>query len=141
MSRSGKGRHTLKSPIGAEVTATMTGLEHAILGLQQALDAPRRHQTWRRLVRNRMAGVTEALARELPREGDEWLASRELTLSRERDTLVRRLAALGPLVLLTPDVETVRVDLYRLLADVEHHRQRLNDLVYDSVSLELGGSE
>jgi hypothetical protein len=119
----------------------MTGLEHAILGLQQALDAPRRHQVWRHLVRNRMAGVTEALARELPREGDEWLASRELTLSRERDALVRRLTALGPLVLLTPDVETVRVDLHRLLVDVEHHRQRLNDLVYDSVSLELGGSE
>lgn len=118
----------------------MTGLEHAILGLQQALDAPARH-AWRQLVRNRMAGVTEALNRELPREGDAWLAARELALSRERDTLVRRLAALGPLVSETPDVETVRGDLFRLLVDVEHHRQRLNDLVYDSVSLELGGSE
>jgi hypothetical protein len=119
----------------------MTGLEHAILGLQQALDAPRRHHIWRRLVRHRMAGVTEALARELPREGDEWLAARELALSRERDSLIRRLAVLGPLVLETPDVETVRGDLARLLVDIEHHRQHLNDLVYDSVSLELGGSE
>ena len=40
-----------------------------------------------------------------------------------------------------PDVETVRGDLKRLVADLERHRQHLNDLVYDSVSLELGGSE
>jgi hypothetical protein len=119
----------------------MTGLEHAILGLQQALEAPRRHHVWRRLVRHRMAGVTEALARELPREGDEWLAARELVLSRERDSLVRRLAALGRMVSEAPDVEPVRRDLARLVVDIEHHRQRFNDLVYDSVSLELGGSE
>src|SRR5919202_1278886 len=81
-------------PPTARRSPAMTGLEHAILGLQQALEAPRRHHVWRRLVRHRMAGVTEALARELPREGDEWLAARELVLSRERDSLVRRLAAL-----------------------------------------------
>ena len=32
-------------------------------------------------------------------------------------------------------------DLRRLVSDLERHRQRLNDLVYDSVTLELGGSE
>lgn len=119
----------------------MTGLEHAILGLQQAVDAPRRHHVWRWLVRHRMAGVKDALTREEPREGDAWLAARERTLSRERNVLLRRLATLGPIVLEAPDVETVRTALQRLVADLEHHRQRLNDLVYDSVSLELGGSE
>ena len=119
----------------------MTGLEHAILALQQALDAPRRHHVWRWLVRHRMAGVKDALTRELPREGDAWLAAREQTLRRERNVLLRRLATLGPLVLEAPDVEAVREDLCRLVVDVERHRQRLNNLVYDSVSLELGGSE
>jgi hypothetical protein len=119
----------------------MTGLEHALLGLQQALDAPRRHHVWRWLVRHRMAGVRDALTREPVREGDAWLAARELALVRERSTLLRRLAELGPRVSDSPDVETVRGELRRLLVDVEHHRQRLNDLVYDSVSLELGGSE
>jgi hypothetical protein len=119
----------------------MTGLEHALLGLEQALDAPRRHHVWRWLVRHRMAGVKDALTREPSREGDAWLAARELNLQRERNTLLRRLTALGPRVLEAPDVETVRADLQRLLVDLEHHRQRLNDLVYDSVSLELGGSE
>jgi hypothetical protein len=119
----------------------VTGLEHAVLGLQQALDAPRRHQSWRRLVRLRMTGVRDALAREPAREDDAWLEARELTLRRERDLLLQRLAALGPRVLEAPDVDAVRADLLRLVSDLEHHRQRLNDLVYDSVSLELGGSE
>ena len=119
----------------------MTRLEHAILGLQQALDAPRRHHVWRWLVRHRMAGVKEALVGERSRGGDAWLAARELSLVRDRDNLLRRLAGLGPQVLEAPDVEGVRAELQRLVADLERHRQRLNDLVYDSVSLELGGSE
>jgi hypothetical protein len=54
---------------------------------------------------------------------------------------MRKLATLGPQVLEAPDVEPVRSQLVRLVADLERHRQRLNDLVYDTVSLELGGSE
>ena len=64
-----------------------------------------------------------------------------MSLHRERVVLLRRLGELGPRVLEEPDVETVRSDLHRLVADLEHYRQHLNDLVYDSVSLELGGSE
>ncbi len=119
----------------------MTGLEQAILGLQQALDSPRRHHAWRWLVRHRMAAVKDALAAETSRGGDAWLAAREVALIRERNALLGRLAALGPDVLEAPDIEEVRTRLSRLVVDVEHHRQRLNDLVYDSVSLELGGSE
>jgi hypothetical protein len=119
----------------------MTGLERALVGLQQALDAPRRHHVWRWLVRHRMSAVKDALTGEGTRGGDAWLAARELSLHRERTSLLGRLAVLGPRVLESPDVETVRVDLLRLVADIERHRQRLNDLVDDSVSLELGGSE
>lgn len=119
----------------------MTGLEHAIIGLQQALDAPRRHHMWRWLVRHRMAGVKEALMLEHSRAGEAWLAARELMLARDRDNLLRRLGDLGPQVLDAPDVEPVRRELLRLVADLERHRQRLNDLVYDTVALELGGSE
>ena len=120
----------------------MTGLEHAILGLRQALDSPRRHHVWRWLVRHRMAGVRDALAVEGSRGGDAWLAAREQTLHRERTALLRRLAALGP----TGPGGTrrrgrARASCMRLVADLERHRQRLNDLVYDSVTLELGGSE
>jgi len=119
----------------------VTGLEHAIIGLQQALDTPRRHHLWRWLVRHRMAGVKEALAREYSRNGDGWLAARQSMLTRERDVLLRKLVDLGPQILEAPDVEPARRELMRLIADLERHQQRLNDLVYDTVSLELGGSE
>jgi hypothetical protein len=88
-----------------------------------------------------MAGVRDALAGDTARDGDAWLAARELNLHRERAALLRRLAVLGPEVLEAPDLESVREALQRLVSDLERHRQHLNDLVYDSVSLELGGSE
>jgi hypothetical protein len=119
----------------------MTGLEHAILGLQQALDAPRRHHMWRWLVRHRMAAVRDALTASHPSHRDAWLAARESNLERERTALLARLGELGPQVLDAVDVEPVRADLQRLVGDLERHRQHLNDLVYDSVSLDLGGSE
>lgn len=119
----------------------MTGLEHAIKGLQEALDAPRRQHMWRWLVRHRMSAVKDALAPDGTRGGDAWLAARELSLHRERAALVKRLTELGPAVLESEDVESVRTELTRLVSALERYRQKLNDLVYDSVSLELGGSE
>ncbi len=119
----------------------MTGLEQAILGLRQALDSPRRHHMWRWLVRHRMAAIKDALSAEQPNNRDAWLAAREMSLHRERIGLLARLSALGPQVLEAHDVEPVRVELRRLVADLDRHRQHLNDLVYDGVSLELGGSE
>ena len=119
----------------------MTNLELAILGLQQALETPRRHHVWRWLVRNRLAGVKEALTGESTRGGDAWLAAREMSLHRDRNVLLRRLSVLGPQVLEAPDVDGVRADLQRFVRDLERYRQRLNDLVYDAVSLELGGSD
>ena len=35
----------------------------------------------------------------------------------------------------------MRTELKRLLVDIAHHVQRVNDLAYDDVELELGGSE
>lgn len=119
----------------------MTGLEIAIQGLQQALESPHKHHTWRWLVRNRMSSVKEALAAERSRGGDAWLAARELVLHRERNSLIRQLNAMGPAVLAADDLDGVTHDLHRLVSALEHYRRRLSDLVYDSVSLELGGSE
>ena len=119
----------------------MTGFEYAVLGLRQAVDAPRRHRVWRWLVRHRMAAVKDALRSEYAHGGDGWLAAREAGLLRDRDVLLRRLGELGSQVLDNPDVEAVRRDVLRLLTDLERHRQRRSDLVYDSVAMELGGSE
>lgn len=96
---------------------------------------------WRWLVRQRINALEVALSVELSRDGGSGLAAREQSLERERAVLLRRLAELGAQVLDAPDVEQVRSGLLRLIGDVDRHRQRLNDLVYDSVSMELGGSE
>ena len=50
-------------------------------------------------------------------------------------------AKLGPRVLDHPESETSLRELRRVAVDLEHYRQRLHDLVYDAVALELGGSE
>lgn len=126
------------------VTTTI-GMASAMQGLQQALEAPRRpgvpEGNWRWNVRQRMAAVRDALIAETAQGGEGWLAAREGGLLRERTILLNRLSALGPRVLESPNLEVVRLELLRLLADVAHHVQRIHDLAYDEVELELGGSE
>jgi hypothetical protein len=119
----------------------MAGLDRAILGLEQALDRPRRHQMWRWLVSHRVAKVRDALASEQDRAADAWLAPRQTSLARERDVLLLKLTQLSGQVADSPDVEPVHGELKRLIGELERHRQKLNDLVYDGVALELGGSE
>jgi hypothetical protein len=88
-----------------------------------------------------MAAVRDVLSGEVAGPEDGWLAARGGRAFRERNTLLGRMSALGPQVLENPDVERVRSELKRLVADIARHMQRLNDLVYDDVEIELGGSE
>jgi hypothetical protein len=119
----------------------VTGLDHAIVGLEQALDRPPRQQSWRWLVRQRLGAVLEALAGENTRASDAWLACRQSRLVRERETLTLKLDRLANQVLDATDVDPLRSELRRILTELGRHRQRLNDLLYDTVALELGGSE
>jgi hypothetical protein len=132
------------------MTIMRTGMTTALRALEQAIEAPRRDGpateaisvgNWRWTVRQRMAAVRDALAGEAGDPEDGWLAARGGTAFRERNTLLSRMSSLGPQVLENPDVERIRAELRRLVADIGRHVQRLNDLVYDDVELELGGSE
>ncbi|MFT4009222.1 MAG: hypothetical protein QM655_04180 [Nocardioidaceae bacterium] len=119
----------------------MTGLDHAIHDLEAALDTSQRQSqlsSWRGIVRQRMTGVHDALTGE-ERCDEAWLVARESHLRRERRHLVARVDALSRSSESSP--ERFQHEIRRLLADLEHHRQRLNDLVYDSVAMDLGGSE
>ncbi len=133
---SSAGRAAGSHPHG--VTAALRHLEHA-------LDSPRRHGVgsghWRWSVRQRMAGVRDLLTSEVEHPVDGWLAARGGRSLRERNVLLGRLGELGPQILEEGEVETVRAELKRLVADIAHHVQRVHDLVYDDVELELGGSE
>lgn len=121
------------------------GLPVALQALDDALDAPRRTGValgnWRWVVRQRLGAVRDALVGEAAGSDDGWLAARGGSAFRERNALLARLSTLGPQVLETPDVEATRAELKRWVADVGRHLQRLHDLAYDEVELELGGSE
>lgn len=130
---------TTRTPVGRPT------LPQALAALDQALDAPRRAGiplgNWRWVVRQRMTALRDALASESGTSDDGWLAARGGSAFRERNQLLGRLGVLGAQVLQTPDVEAIRLELKRLVADTTHHLQRLSDLAYDAVELELGGSD
>ncbi|MDF1604639.1 hypothetical protein [Nocardioides sp. YIM 152315] len=127
------------------MTVTTTGLSAALQSLGRVLDARRRPGVstgqWRWRVRQEMAAVRDALVAETGSGADGWTAAREGSVLRERNSLLARIGTLGSQVLEHPDPGVVHVELQRLLVDVGHHAQRLSDLAYDEVELELGGSE
>lgn len=116
----------------------------ALRALEQAVAPPRPGTplgNWRWSVRQRLSGLRDQLAAESTVTDNAWLAARNGAAFRERGSLLARMATLGGEVLERPDLEALRAELRRLIADVNHHMQRLNDLVYDDVELELGGEE
>ena len=120
----------------------MQRFEHAIDSLEEALHSPPRlQQSWGHIVRQRTKHVADALTAESPVAVDSWLAARVGHLERERNRLLTRLSVLGTMLAETADLEQVRDSLCRLMRDVRHHHQRVNDLAYDALALDVGGSE
>jgi hypothetical protein len=117
----------------------------ALRALDHALDAPRGAGVplgnWRWSVRQRLVIVRDRLVAETMGSQDGWLAARGGAAFRERTALLARLSSATPAVLEVPDAEAVRRDLKRLVMDIAHHVQRVHDLVYDDVELELGGED
>ena len=116
-------------------------LESAISDLQRTLGSSRTASSWRLMTRNQLAAVREALSDERFATWDGWLAARSSGSDRERQQLLGRISALGSGLLDRLDTDRVASEVRRLLLDVEHYRQKVHDLVYDSVSMEIGGSE
>jgi hypothetical protein len=119
-----------------------TGMVEALHGLEQAIVPPRPGVplgNWRWSVRQRLASVRDALVEENPSAADGWLAARGGQAFRERGMLIARLSQLADNALIAPDPEALRQDLRRLIGEIGRHVQRLNDLAYDDVELELGG--
>ena len=116
-------------------------LESAISDLHDTLSAARSASNWRWLVRQRLSAVRQALSDENVKTWDGWLAARSGAMERERRQLLARISAVGAALLDRLETDRVSTEVRRLLNDVEHYRQRLHDLVYDSVAMEIGGSE
>jgi hypothetical protein len=96
---------------------------------------------WRWTVRRRLVPVRDRLRGEIPSRREAWLSARHARALHERDELLGRLDHLSARVLVAPDVDEVAAQLSRLLVDIDHHAQRVHDLAYDDVELEIGGSE
>ena len=103
------------------------GLQAALQSLDQFLDAPRRPGiplgNWRWQVRQKMGGVRDVLVGEAAGSDDGWLAARGGSAFRERNALLSRLSQLGPEILETTDVEATRIELKRLVMDIQRHVQ------------------
>ena len=119
----------------------MAPLETAISELRQILADDPAVPEWRWNVRRKLSEVKEALSQPQARQPEAWLAARAQLSNRDRSQLQGRVMAVSAGVLDKMDTETILSEVKRLLGDLEHHVQRVHDLVYDSVSLELGGSE
>ena len=119
----------------------MAPLETAVDELRQILSADSTAPEWRWNLRRRLSEVKDALSGPSVRQADAWLAPRAQSSNRARHQLYARATTLAAGVLERLDTESILQEARRLLTDLEHHVQRLHDLVYDSVSLELGGSE
>jgi hypothetical protein len=122
----------------------MQRLELAISGVEQALRPAAGFPV--QLVRQHLPGLVEALGAEQTEVGDQTSAARARRLARERNRLLRQLRALTPELpegCLVDDAqaEELRRALLRLLHDIAHHHQRVNDLVYDGAWRDVGGSE
>jgi hypothetical protein len=96
---------------------------------------------WRWSVRRHLVPVRDRLLREHPDRREAWLSARATRALRERDELLARLSGLTSQVMVAADLDTLADRLSRLLVDIEHHHQRVHDLAYDDVELEIGGSE
>jgi hypothetical protein len=120
-------------------------VQQCLAGLAQLVDTGLPTGTalgnWRWTVRQRLTSLREGLAMETATSRDGWLVAREGSVLRERSALMTRLSALGPTVLEASDLDQLKMDLKRVISDVDHHLQRLRDLAYDEVEIELGGSE
>lgn len=119
----------------------MAPLETAVDELRMALRADPGAPEWRWQVRKRLSAVREALSDSHARQWDGWLSARAGTSNRDRRRLHARVAALAAVILDRMDVEAAQRELSRLATDLDHYVQRVHDLLYDSVALELGGSE
>ena len=99
--------------------------------------------SWRWTVRQRMTGVRDALVSETDAARGR-LAGRPGRRRRcaSATRCSRRLTdARATPCSTAPRSRGPRGEIKRLIADVAHHLQRLHDLAYDEVEIELGGSE
>lgn len=114
-------------------------LFNAIHELQRLLASDRSHPHWLWQVRQQLFALREELASDRVRSFDGWLTAKATSTDRTRRQIMARISVV--LAKDFPDTNTAHLIGTRILHDLEHFQQRVSDLSYDAVALELGGSE
>ena len=130
------------------LSLAISGVEQALRPAAPAAPAAQRQAqpSWVVTVCHQLPRVVEALGAERTEAGECSLTARAKCLAAERTRLLGRLRQVAPALAddrLAPgtDPDQLRHTLLRLLHDISHHHQRVNDLVYDVGWRDVGGSE
>ena len=128
----------------------MPDISIAIRSLEHALAAKPKTSSWPSLVANRVQGLRDAYVQEMERgpAGDAfaldsapWIHGRLQLLHRDQVRIVEELESLGRACVEVMDLEILHARAKLALQRIAHLRQRENDLIYESVDLDLGGEQ
>jgi hypothetical protein len=121
----------------------------AIHSLENALASAPQMSTWRSLIANRVQALREAYLQEVEHGPSEvfaldsapWLYGRMQLLRRDQVRIIEELDQLVRACVEAMDLETLRAQAMSALQHITRLRQRENDLIYESVDLDLGGEQ
>jgi hypothetical protein len=128
----------------------MPDITIAIRSLEHALASKSKTSTWRSLVANRVQGLREAYLQEMERgssydgfalDSAPWIHGRLQLLHRDQVRITEELESLGRACMDVMDMEVLHARAKLALQRIAHLRQRENDLMYESVDLDLGGEQ
>jgi hypothetical protein len=122
----------------------------AIRSLENALATAPHTSSWRSLVANRVQGLRDAYLQEVEHgpasdavalDSAPWIYGRLQLLRRDQVRIVEELEQLARACVEAMDLDTLRARARLALQRITHLRQRENDLIYESVDLDLGGEQ
>jgi len=128
----------------------MPDITVAIRSLEHALSAKPTTSTWRSVLASRVQGLREAYVQEMERgpgydafalDAAPWIHGRLQLLHRDQVRIVEELESLGRACMEAMDMEILHTRAKLALQRITHLRQRENDLLYESVDLDLGGEQ
>jgi hypothetical protein len=126
-----------------DITIAMRSLERAVATMPHT-------QGWRSLVANRVRSLREAYLQEMELtsapdafalDASPWIHGRLRLLRRDQGRIADELEALARTCVEAMDMETLRAQVLAALQRISRLRQRENDLIYESVDLDLGGEQ
>ena len=131
-----------------DISVAIRSLEHALASMPPVPQVPQA-QGWRSTLANRVQGLREAYLQELEHGPASeafafdapWICGRLQLLRRDQIRIIEELEALARACVEAMDLETLRAQAQLALQRIARLRQRENDLVYESVDLDLGGEQ